>query len=620
MMKRGFIFCVFTLWLLNSFIAQTGDNKLDSLLTSTKTQFNNSEKVLAYQSALILNSKSKEVGNKIGQAYAYYFFAMIDEDFGDKSKALENFELAKKFANQSGDELVILRVLTALSNYYMNIANIDKCVEICQEGIEKALAIKRLDIASSFYNNLSLAHWHINEYEQALIYVDKSIELKLLIDNEKILAHSYVNKGLLLTEMNRHFEGIEYYSKAEDIYLKDDTYYALTQVYINFTDVYIQLKNFEKARMYLSKALFFAEKSQDKTREAAVWNMLGTYYKEINQKDSTIYALEKGLHLSKVSDNKRNILKAYEELATFYKETNNTPKALMFLYEAYSLKDTVYNDSKTQSTQHLTIKYETEKKEAAIAKQALQLAEKDKSITQKNSWIISMVLLIIILMIIGYVFYNRKQVEAKQLATQQINNAIFESEQKERIRIARDLHDSIGQKLSVMKMLLSSEDEGNLKKAVSFLDETTEEVRAISHNLVPEILNLGLTKALENLAEQLNQSNKIKVNLNITPMLTKLQLAKQTEVSLYRIIQEIISNIIKHAKTDSILINVATKENFLQINIQDNGIGVDVKAIEASSGLGWKNIFARIKLINGELKIQSEKQKGSNFYINIPIT
>src|SRR5690606_4584168 len=169
-------------------------------------------------------------------------------------------------------------------------------------------------------------------------------------------------------------------------------------------------------------------------------------------------------------------------------------------------------------------------------------------------------------------------------------------------------------------MLLSSEDEGNLKKAVSFLDETTEEVRAISHNLVPEILNLGLTKALENLAEQLNQSNKIKVNLNITPMLTKLQLAKQTEVSLYRIIQEIISNIIKHAKTDSILINVATKENFLQINIQDNGVGVDVKAIEASSGLGWKNIFARIKLINGELKIQSEKQKGSNFHINIPIT
>jgi signal transduction histidine kinase len=144
-------------------------------------------------------------------------------------------------------------------------------------------------------------------------------------------------------------------------------------------------------------------------------------------------------------------------------------------------------------------------------------------------------------------------------------------------------------------------------------------VRNISHNLIPEILNFGLVKAIDALADRINSTEKVKVDFSADDNLQKLTLSKQTELSLYRIVQEILSNIVRHSNTDRILIEMKHENAFVQLLIRDNGKGFDSAAIDESKGLGWKNIFARIKLINGEIKIQSEKNKGSNFFINIPI-
>jgi signal transduction histidine kinase len=230
---------------------------------------------------------------------------------------------------------------------------------------------------------------------------------------------------------------------------------------------------------------------------------------------------------------------------------------------------------------------------------------------------------VMLLIAIMVIYRQRQQRQTEQLIQQQSEKTlqeIFNAEQKERIRIARDLHDSIGQKLAVMRMLLPKAD-GNkeLEKVSAYLDETANEVRSISHNLIPEILNFGLVKAVENLVDRINSTENICVDFTADEELYKLTLSKQTELSLYRIIQEIISNIIRHSKTEKLKIELNADKNFVHISITDSGIGFNTEAIDESKGLGWKNIFARIKLINGNIKIQSEKNKGSNFLINIPI-
>ena len=119
--------------------------------------------------------------------------------------------------------------------------------------------------------------------------------------------------------------------------------------------------------------------------------------------------------------------------------------------------------------------------------------------------------------------------------------------------------------------------------------------------------------------EQLSESKKIEALLNVNSQVNDLVLPRQTEVSLYRIVQEILSNIMRHSQTDKIFVNVMATDGFLQILIEDKGVGFDTRLLANSEGLGWKNILARIKLVNGQINIKSHTDRGSEFLINIPV-
>ena len=170
-----------------------------------------------------------------------------------------------------------LRLMIALANYYINRSDFQKSIETCQKGISEALGISDYETASQFYNNLSLCHSYMQEYDTALAYSDKSIALKQKTNNEDGLANAYLNKGLILTNTGDYENGFNYYSKAEAIYLKQSNHVSLTQTYINYGWDYTDLKKFRKARDFLNKALFHSNKSNDKIRQAGVGNAFGYY-------------------------------------------------------------------------------------------------------------------------------------------------------------------------------------------------------------------------------------------------------------------------------------------------------------------------------------------------------
>jgi signal transduction histidine kinase len=317
------------------------------------------------------------------------------------------------------------------------------------------------------------------------------------------------------------------------------------------------------------------------------------------------------------------VYQAYSEL---YAQKGDFKRAFNFQKKYVALKDSLESVDIKERINKLEINYEVAKKDKEILKlereqveNNLKIAEAEIEQNKKNKIILVLTFLTLLLMLTALFYFDRikkKETAKKDLA---VNQAIFESEQKERIRIARDLHDSIGQKLAVTKMLLSSlEENENISKITSYIDETSNEVRNISHNLIPEILSFGLIKALEDLTDKINSSEKITVELKSELNREHWNARKETEVSIFRIIQEILGNIIKHAKTEEVLMEIKSFEQFIQIKIVDNGVGFNVDKMDESKGIGWKNIFARIKLINGDFKVQSEKNKGSQFFINIP--
>lgn len=279
-------------------------------------------------------------------------------------------------------------------------------------------------------------------------------------------------------------------------------------------------------------------------------------------------------------------------------------------------------------------KYNTALKEKEILelkqqheKTEWQLARMELAQNKKNTLLYSIALFALFVIIGCIAWYRWKQFNTRLKSEQTLQNAVFKSEQNERIRIARDLHDSIGQKLALQKMMISklisesAENERNeLINASGLIDDTITEVRTISHNLIPAELNLGLLKAIEDTAERIRFAGNVEVELNSNAIqLKEEELPIEQQITVYRIVQEILNNLLKHARATRINIDLNRIKNQLFVSIKDNGVGFDTRNLVADEGLGWKNINARVRFLSGELNIQSHNSEGTTVKIIIPV-
>ncbi len=223
--------------------------------------------------------------------------------------------------------------------------------------------------------------------------------------------------------------------------------------------------------------------------------------------------------------------------------------------------------------------------------------------------------------------YMKRVEDSRRLTEKMFLNAIIQTEEKERKRFAKDLHDGLGPLLSTVKMSVSSLAQMKHDKASGEIVENTELVineaikslKEISDNLSPHILNnFGLVRALTNFTNKINVTKTIRINL-----LTELKderFDNNVEVVLYRVICELINNTIKHAMAKKITISLTKEEDYITIVYKDDGKGFDVNTVieqPASSGMGFSNIYSRINSLKGEINIESEPKKGTLVTIKV---
>ena len=241
-------------------------------------------------------------------------------------------------------------------------------------------------------------------------------------------------------------------------------------------------------------------------------------------------------------------------------------------------------------------------------------------------------LLIIIFLSVGPIIYYRrvKQLKTERQKREEFSKRLIQSQEEERKRIASELHDSIGQNLLIIKNYASigkkSEDYEAGKKQFDEISNNAasaiDEVRRIAYNLHPYHLErLGLTNAILSIIDNAELSSQI--NFDIKSDNVDNILIKETEINLFRIIQECINNIIKHSRAEKAEITIAKKEFEIVIDIRDNGIGFsqsgEVSAADYAKGFGLENLKKRINLIKGDFKINSEPGKGTRIFIKVPI-
>ena len=201
--------------------------------------------------------------------------------------------------------------------------------------------------------------------------------------------------------------------------------------------------------------------------------------------------------------------------------------------------------------------------------------------------------------------------------------ALIDGEEKERKRIAQELHDGLNGDLSAIKYRLSTLQESslsaidleNLIKVITMIDDSCAQVRSISHNLMPSsILEYGLIESVREYCIKINNSNSFKIEFQTFG--TNLSLSKKTETVIYRIIQELVSNILKHAKATEAMIQFNHREDELFITVEDNGIGFNTTKI--SEGIGHKNVKTRVDFLNAQLDVNSSSN-GTSYTISIDL-
>jgi signal transduction histidine kinase len=590
----------------------------------------------------------------------------------DESKNADpqlSFESAQQALNLVSKNDKRKRVETEfyLALYYNKTEKIDSVLYFTQKNIAYLNSQHDQSILLSYYNNLEGGYFmHLNKQREALQRYYTSLEIAEANNDPAAKIKAIVNVGWAFMELNQCDTAVANFKTAIGL-MKANDLDVYAAVYNNLASCYGDLGKNDSAKKYVLQGIDIARKTNDLVGEANGLNILGTVYESAKQYNEELNVLtqakaireklgdpffivsdmatiselysktgqyQKGIEVANQALDiaKKNGISTkypliYQSLISNYEGSGDYKSAAGIYRQLNAAKDSMYADASPQALAEMRTKYETEKKERMIHEQENKLA--------KQRIIIGSVIALIILgALLGFTQYRRAQwkQEARMRAAvlkqqEEATKAVIEAEEAERQRIAKDLHDGVGQMMSAAKMNLSAyeanvffknEDEKqNFEKIIALVDESCKEVRTVSHNMMPNaLLKNGLASAVREFVDKLDHK-KLQVHLYTEGLDERLD--SNVETVLYRVIQECVNNVIKHADANTLDISIIKEDKEITATIEDNGKGFDTSDKEKLDGIGLKNIRSRIEYLKGSVDFDSSPGKGTLVALHVPM-
>ncbi len=442
------------------------------------------------------------------------------------------------------------------------------------------------------------------------------------------LAAQYFRKGDTL-------KAIDYNIEAEKLATKMGNKRSLSIIYNNLGSIFLDTDP-QKAKVYLEKTIQLKNELNLKSGiEVALGNLGYLYLQNGEFEKATSYYKQVAEMV-----NGKQLVFAYNQLQTCYKKLNRPAMALEYSEKSRSLNDSLLNTENQKIFAEIQTKYETEKKEKEISELKTKNLEIELKQNRNRILLFASIGILILTFLLVYLLLTsskRKRIVAEQnlkiknqeitqlLKTQELNgiDAIIDAQEQERGRIADDLHDNLGSKIATLKLyieeiknLKTKERENIWVKLKSLADETYKEVRKIAQNKNSGVLiSKGLIPAIKFIANEISISEKLQIEVNNINVNQRIK--SNIEIQVFRIVQELLTNIIKHAKATEATIQFSEDGNALNIMVEDNGKGFDINNI--TFGLGLTNIEKRVENINGNIIFDSTPRNGTTVILNIPL-
>jgi len=506
-----------------------------------------------------------------------------------------------------------------LGNIFLLDGQADSCLFYALETLFLAETIGNDSISSAACQLVGNQYKLQEMYPKAHYYMDMGISYARKTKYEALQLHALGNKSMLYNWENKPDSAIPLQLQILSAFEKQQDTLGVTKVHMVLAGCYSTKKDTATARKHLQ--LFEAGLRMKKYRTQLMGDLMmvaGILHWELGDLAIAEDYLLKVLPLARSVDSKYMLQRSYDTLHAIEIKKKDFKQALAYRNMAFRYRDSITGEKNTRHAQQLEVQFKTARKDK-------ELAENKLALKQQNLLIAILGILVLLgLIVYGYFRHKQQLLQGKLMNLRQENKlglmeAAIQGEERERSRIAKDLHDGLAGMLAAVKMHFESlqydhpalKDSADFEQVNLLLNNASGEVRKTAHNLMPEMLTeSGLYEALRKYCNSISIS-RFRIDYYTIGELTRFP--PNFEISVYRIVQELLHNIVKHAKATYAMVQLCQTKETLTVTVEDNGVGMDGQT--TGDGMGMESLRHRVAAMNGTICWEKNQRDETSVYI-----
>ncbi|NLR64279.1 tetratricopeptide repeat protein [Chitinophaga varians] len=578
---------------------------------------------------------SRQLNYPKGVADFACYYMYIQDMTGRYEESLFMVDNAVKIYAGLRDTANLMRALSFSGNEHHQLGNYTRAASRYLEALKLSDAARDTLFSSLMNNNLAGIFINLKDGAKAFQYAGKAYRHAISIDNKRRATAALINMGSCMVSLKRYAEGEQYYRKAIRMGQELEDSAFVLKAHVNLGNLYFEQEKRPEAYQQYTRSLELSRKFPEPELLTYIYLGYGRELFNLKKYTEALSYVEQAIAMARQ-------YKAINELRWGYLVASNLEATMGHYQRAFTLREKfeVLNDSLTgdaarNNVMLLEMQYESEKKDRQLTAKELQLARKDLQIQQKNMWLFLFLIAAGLLLATAFFIWqrlkHRTHLQEQQLHTMeaektvQVLEAMIQGEEKERTRLSKDLHDGVGGLLSAVKMHFGAlkheqpalKTDRDFSHAMGMLDDAIGEVRKTAHNLMPELLaRMGLADAVRFYCRNVSHSRHLTISCYAPDNIGRFK--GNFELSVYRIVQELVNNIIKHSQATEALVQLTRQGHLLSITVEDNGIGFQ-QTCNTAPGMGLNALQSRIRALNGNLEIAAAHGQGTTAYIEFNI-
>ncbi len=603
--------------------AKEDTNKVKLLLDIEKSYFTTD-----LDSALYYNQACEKMLEKINDPQlkhrCYHEFVKIYHAKFDYKSALNYCLKSLDVARLSNNRFQEATSCRAIFNIYHNLRMNDSAVKYGVYALKLTEEIGDTSNIATNFGNLCWLYLDLSQYEKAVFYGLKGIEAGERYKDSIGLLISMNNVALTYQSQNKYAESVAILRRQLAIAALVNRPRSVRNALTNLASACYSTGDAKGLNEVVVQLNAFNSGNTSLDSKSRCYQLLDNGYNYIYQKKfkQAEEQLLQGMKLAEQDSVVDAQLAIYVTLSQLKFAQHDFAAGSFYESKWDDLYGSNHEKELSEYGAEMETKYETEKKEQQLKLKDAQL----KTTSVLNYVLIGTAFFLLVISLLSYRTYRQKQ----KLQQQRINEleiqqqltateAILKGEAQERARLARDLHDGLGGMLSGIKfafskirgnLVMTAENNEAFERSLDMLDGSIKEMRRVAHNMMPEaLIQYGLDTALRDYTAEINKAGMLQVVYQSMNMENK-EIDSTVSVTIYRIVQELLNNIVKHAGAGKALLQLVLQDKLLLVTVEDDGKGLDRQQIENASGIGWKNIRSRVEFLKGSIDIQSAAGKG----------